>query len=73
MSQNKGDLICEVTSDGTIIEVGGEERCVVVDMGGNFHPVVCGVPVEKLREIASKMIPPSLFSNLDRRHLWHYK
>lgn len=54
MSANKGPLICETTTDGTIIEVGGEERCVVVDLGGNFHPAVCGIPVEKLKEIGSK-------------------
>lgn len=56
MSTSKEPSICEVTRDGTVIEVGGEDRCVVVDMGGDMNVAVCDVPVETLRMIASKFL-----------------
>jgi hypothetical protein len=56
MSEEKGALLCGVTNEGTVIEVGGAERCVVVDLGGDLAVAVCDVDVEQLRRIASEFM-----------------
>lgn len=50
------EAICESTFDGTIIEVGGDDKCVVVETGGKTNLAVCDVPVETLRMIGSKLM-----------------
>jgi hypothetical protein len=60
MGKGKGAMIWDSVVDATVIEIGGDDQSVMVELAGGVIVQLDGVPVETLREIGSTLMYQSV-------------